>query len=99
MIGTLTLNTLTGADLELPLRGHDFGVDTRNFDTSKQAGLVVSFYDITAKDLVGADAAVVWPLRTRETVLGPAIGPAIGAEEGILLLQTEPGLVVGMGFH
>ena len=99
VIGTLTLDTLTGADLEFPLRGHDFRVDTRDLDTGIQAGLVVSFYDITAIDLVGADTAVVWPLRSREPVFGPAIGPAVRAEEGVLLLQTEPGLVLGMGFH
>jgi hypothetical protein len=31
------LNTLAGADLELPLGGHDLGVGTRDLDTSVQA--------------------------------------------------------------
>ena len=99
VICTLTLNSLTGADLELPLRGHDFRVDARDFDACIEASLVVSFHDIAAVDLVGADTAVIRSLRSRETVLRPAIGPAVWAEEGILLLQTEPGLVLGMGIH
>jgi hypothetical protein len=30
------LDTLTWSDLELPLGGHDLGVDTRDFDTGVQ---------------------------------------------------------------
>ena len=34
--------------------------------------------------------AVVRPLGTRETALGPTIGGAVEVEEGVLLLETEP---------
>jgi hypothetical protein len=35
-------NTLARSDLELPLRGHDFCIDTADPDTSIEAGTVVS---------------------------------------------------------
>ena len=56
-------------------------------------------YDITAENLVGANTAVVWPLWSWETVLGPTVWPVVWAEEGVFLLQTEPGLMLGIGFH
>ena len=39
-------------------------------------------------------AAVVGALGTRETALGPTVGGAVHIEEGVLLLDTEPGLDV-----
>ena len=36
-------------------------------------------------------AAVVGTLGTRETALGPTVGGAVHVEEGVLLLDTEPG--------
>lgn len=36
-------DTLTWANLELPLRRHDLGVDARNVDASVEAGAVVGF--------------------------------------------------------
>jgi len=38
-------------------------------------------------------------LRSRETALGPAIGPVIITEESVLLFQTEPGFPVLVGLH
>jgi hypothetical protein len=35
--------------------------------------------------------AVVGTLGSGETTLGPSVGRAIGVEEGVLLLETEPG--------
>ena len=55
--------------------------------------------NVPAHDLVGADAAVVGALSTREPVLGPAVWPALGAEEGVLLLEAEPEVVLGVGLH
>lgn len=46
-------DTLTGADLELPLGGHDLCVDTRNVDTGVETGAVVRFDQVTSKDLAG----------------------------------------------
>ena len=39
-------------------------------------------------------SAVVGALRSRETALWPAIGSTIDVEESVLLLKTEPGLLV-----
>lgn len=35
------LDTLTRADLELPLRGHDLGVDARDLDTGVETGALI----------------------------------------------------------
>lgn len=44
-------DTFTGANLELPLRGHNLGVDTADVDARVEAGTVVSLDEITGKDL------------------------------------------------
>jgi hypothetical protein len=93
------LDALAGADLVLPLGGHDLGVDTGNVDAGVHAGLVVGLDDVTAVDLAGTDTAVVRALRTGETALGPAVGPTVGSQQGVFLLQTEPELVLGVGLH
>jgi len=46
-------DTFTGADLELPLGGHDLGVDTRDVDAGVEAGAVVSLDQVAGKDLAG----------------------------------------------
>lgn len=46
-------DTLTRANLELPLRGHDLGVDSGDVDTSVKAGSVVGFDQVAGKDLAG----------------------------------------------
>jgi hypothetical protein len=38
-------------------------------------------------------------LRSRETTGGPAVGSVVKTEKSVLLLKTEPGLVVGVGVH
>lgn len=95
----LTVDARAGADLVLPLGGHDLSVDTGDVDTGVQAGTVVSLDDITAVDLAGTDTAVVGTLGTGETTTGPAIRPSISTEESVLLLQTEPEALVGVGLH
>ena len=95
----LTVNAGARANLVLPLRGHDLGVDTGDVDTSVQASPVVSLDNVTAVDLASTDTTVVRTLGTGETATGPAIRPAIGTEKGVLLLQTEPELLLGVGLH
>lgn len=48
-----------GADLELPLSGHDLGVGARDADTGIETGLVVSLDNVTLDDLASANTAVV----------------------------------------
>lgn len=55
--------------------------------------------DVTAVDLAGTDTAVVRTLGTGETTTGPAVGPSIGTEQSVLLLQAEPELLLGVGLH
>lgn len=59
----------------------------------------MSLDDITAVDLAGTNTAVVGTLGTGETTTGPAVGPAVSAEQSVLLLQTEPELLLGVGLH
>ena len=46
-------DTLAWSDLELPLRGHDLGVDAGNIDTRVEAGAVVSLNQVTSEHLPG----------------------------------------------
>lgn len=46
-----------------------------------------------------AESTEVRTLSARETATGPAIWPAVSAEESILLLKTEPELLLGVGLH
>jgi hypothetical protein len=92
-------DTLTRANLELPLGRKHLSVDTGDVDTSVDAGLVVSLYNITAVDLAGTDTAIVRTLGTGETTLGPAVGLVIQIEEGVLLLKTKPRLLILVGLH
>lgn len=87
-------DVVAGADLVLPLGGHDLGVGAGDVDLGIQAGLVVSLDDVTAEDLAGSYTAVVRALRSGETVLGPAVWPAELVEKSVLLLETEPELVL-----
>jgi len=93
------VDALAGTDLELPLTGHDLGVDTRDGDTGVEAGLVVGLDDVTTKNLLGTDTAVVRTLRAGETALWPAENLTVDVEKGVLLLDTEPRVLVGVGFH
>jgi len=93
------LNALARTNLELPLGRHDLGVDTADLDTSVQADAVVGLNQITCEDLSSAGTAVVGTLRTRETVFRPTVWGAVDVEQGVLLLETEPGLVFLGEFH
>jgi len=74
------VDTFARSNLEFPLRGHDFGVDTRDIDSGIHACSVVSLYCVSCKDLASSDTTVVWTLRTRETTLGPAVWCTIVVE-------------------
>ena len=54
---------------------------------------------ITAEDLVRTDTTVIRALRSWEAVLGPAIWPVVGTEQGVFLLQTKPGLMLSVRLH
>merc|ERR1719174_3024163 len=88
------VDALSGPHLVLPLGGHHLGVGSGYPDTSIEAGPVVSLDDVPAVDVAGTDGAVVRALGSWETVLGPAEGVAVLVEKGVLLLNSEPGVVV-----
>ena len=60
---------------------------------------VVGLDEIAGKDLAGTDTTVVRALGSGETVLGPTKDLSVGVKEGVLLLETEPGLLAGGGLH
>ncbi len=82
------------AHLELPLAGHDLGVDAGDADAGVEARLEVRLDHVTAEHLVGADAAVVEGLRCGEAVRREAERATV-AEERVLLLDAEERLLVG----
>ena len=93
------LDTVTWTDLELPLCWHDLGVGTRDLDAGVQAGLVVSLDDVTAENLAGTDTAIVWTLWSWVTVDWPSVWAVRHVEESVLLLKTEPWLLVLVRLH
>lgn len=93
------LDSRARPDLELPLRRHHFGVDSRDVDTSVETSSVVSLDEITSKHLSSTDTTVVRTLRTGETALGPSERLTVSVEESVLLLKTEPGFLVLGQFH
>lgn len=93
------LDALAGTNLELPLGGHNLGVNTRDVDTSVETGAVVSLDNVTAVDLASTNTTVVRALGSRETTLGPAIDVAEVVEKSVLLLDTEPGLLSSVVLH
>ena len=54
----------------------------------------MSLDDVTAIDLVGTNTAVVGSLGSGEPVLGPSEGVHVLVQEGVLLFDSEPGLLV-----
>lgn len=85
--------------MELPLSWHNLSVSTRDLYTGEQASLKVSLDDVSAKDLSGTNTTVVWTLGTGETVGRPAIRSIGHIEKSVLLLETEPWLVLLVGLH
>jgi hypothetical protein len=64
-----------------------------------QACLVVGLDNVTLDNLAGTDTTVVRALGSRETQRGPAEGAVVKIKQSVLLLETEPGLVLGVGLH
>ena len=84
-----------GPHLVLPLGGHDLGVDAADLHPGMKAGLVVSLDDVAPNGGSGASRAVVGALRTRVAARRPPKGPlGPGVEESVLLLDSEPRLVL-----
>ena len=81
------------ADLELPLAGHDLGVDAGDAEAGFEARVEVRLDDVAAEHLVGADAAVVEALRRREAAAVREAVRAAVLEERVLLLDAEQRLV------
>merc|ERR550517_2422075 len=83
-----------GADLVLPLSRHDLGVGARHSDPGVETCAVVSLHNVPAVDLVSPHPAVVGTLRPGEPVLGPAEWVLVLVQQSVLLLDTEPWVVV-----
>jgi hypothetical protein len=87
-------NALARANLELPLRRHNFGIDAADPDASIKTGTIVGFDQIAGNDPSGTSTTVIRSLRARETTFGPAVRPIVDIEKGVLLLETEPGNMI-----
>lgn len=85
--------------LELPLRGHHFGIASCDLDAGVETGPVMGLNDLTTDYLVSSDAAVVRTLWAWEAVFRPTEWPAVKVEESVLLLDTEPRILLLDGFH
>ena len=94
-----TLNSIARTNLKLPLRRHNLGIDTGDLDARIQTGAIMSLHDIATVDFPRPDTAVVRTLSPRVPILGPSVGPIIHAQQRVFLLETEPEILAGVGFH
>merc|ERR1711963_412620 len=90
---------LGGTNLELPLRWHYLSIRARDSDARIETGLVVSFHDVSSVNISSTDSTVVWPLGSWETILGPTKGVAVLAQQGVLLFNAKPGMLVLCFLH
>merc|ERR1711936_1224194 len=90
---------LGGTNLELPLRWHHLSICARDSDARIEAGLVVSFHDVSSVHISSTDSTVVWPLGSWETILGPTKGVAVLAQQSVLLFNAKPGMLVLCFLH
>lgn len=86
-------------DLEFPLGGHDFGVDTGDLYTGIETSTVMSFYDVTGKNFASTDTTIVGTLGAGISAFGPAIGSVFSIEESVFLLDAEPRFVGSSSVH
>ena len=82
-------------DLELPLAHHHLGVGALDPEAGLHAGGCVALDDLSPGHLVAADAAIIRALRCGKARLGPAQRAPV-LEEGVVLFDPEPGLLVGI---
>lgn len=81
------------------MRRHHLSIGPRDLHAGVEAGSIVGLDDFAADHLIGTDATVIGTLRTREAILRPAEWPAVEVQQGVLLLDAEPGILVLDGFH
>jgi len=93
-----TLETFNGSNLEFPLTGEDFSIETRDLDASSKTASHVSFSNVSTDSIGRTNGAVVLALRMSETTSGETNRPSVGGtfvlKENVFLLETEPGLLI-----
>ena len=78
-------------DLELPLSGSYFRIDTLNVQTSFQGQVKVFFNNLSAVSILGSNATIVRSLRRRISIRWEAERLiCFGIPEKILLFETKP---------
>ena len=86
------VNARGGADLILPLAGHNLTVDARDVETSINTGLQMGVSDLATIRAIGTGGTIIGSLGAGETVGGPAEGrAAVFLEQGVFLFNAEPG--------
>ena len=78
-----------GADLVLPLSGHDLGVDAGDGEAGLDAGVEVGLSEAAAVDGLGAHSTVEGALGGGVSASGPPEGASVLLEHGVLLLKAE----------
>merc|ERR1719244_511438 len=93
------INTLSGSNLVFPLGRHNLCIGSRDPNTSKQTGSVVSLNNISAINPASSNPAVVRSLWARETILGTTKWMTILIQESVLLFNSKPRVLVFSLFH
>lgn len=79
--------------------GHNLSIGTSDKNTGVQASLEVGLDNVSAEDLASTHTAVVWTLRTWETIDWPAIRSVRHIKKCVFLLKTKPWLLVLVCLH
>ena len=89
-----TLGAL-GKHLKLPLTNHHFSIDSFDIDAGLKAHVEMFVDDRAANGLAGADRAIVWALRSRETSSREADRQVdLRIPDGVFLLEPEPEVII-----
>ena len=59
----------------------------------------MGIHELTTENLVGAHAAIIWPLGGGETVFGPTEWVTVGVKDRVLLFEPKPRLSGGGFLH
>ena len=91
-------NALDWPNLILHLTRHDLNIRAGDFDACIETGLVMHIRNDSAEAIAGANGAIVWSLRARVAICGPAkrMSGKLGLcrNKRVFLLDAEPRLLV-----
>lgn len=84
------LDSFTRANLELPLRWHDFSIGSTDLHTCVQAGAQMGLHYLPPINLCISHSAVVWALWSWKSTLGPLERESSVVHQSVFLFNSKP---------